>query len=183
MAAGTRGSIASACSISSLHLLAGAERERPLERLQRALAIHQPQAQAPEALPRARRRAGPRIGGALGGLLGEVDRAHVFVDPRREAVRRRALPVDARPVAHRARGLLELARLPEGERHQPQHGDVARLGVARVDQPLRGQQVLAFGHRALGGDQEALDALLGGVGLGEVDEAHAAGGHRADRRG
>ena len=108
---------------------------------------------------------GPRFGGALGGLLGEVDRAHVFVDPRGEAVGGGAAAVDARPVAHRARGLLELAGVPEGERHQPQHGDVARLGVARVDQALRGELVLAFGHRALRGDQEALDALLGGVGL------------------
>ena len=137
---------------------------------QRALAVHQAQAQAPEALPRAGV-GGAALGGALGGLLGEVDGAHVFVDPRREAVGGGARAVDARPVAHGAAGLLELAGLPEGERHQAQHGDVARLGVARVDQPLRGQQVLAFGHRALRGEHEALDALLGGIGLGEVDEA------------
>ncbi len=56
---------------------------------------------------------------------------------------------------------------------------LSRFGVARVDQPLRRQLVLAFGHRALRGEHEAFDALLAGIGLGEVDETHAAGRHRA----
>jgi len=77
----------------------------------------------------------------------------------------RARSVDARPITHRARGLLELACLPERERHQSQHGDVVGVGVARVDQTLRGELVLAFGHRPLGGEHEAFDALLAGVGL------------------
>ena len=80
-------------------------------------------------------------------------------------MRGRPRPVDARPVAHGARGLVELAGLPEGERHQPQHRDVLGLGVARVDQPLGGELVLAFGHRPLRGEHEAFDALLAGVGL------------------
>ena len=54
------------------------------------------------------------------------------------------------------------------------------LGVAGVDEPLGGQRVLAFGHRPLGGDHEALHALGRGVGLGEVHEAHAPRRHRAD---
>jgi len=74
-------------------------------------------------------------------------------------------PVDARPITHRARGLLELAGLPERERHQPQHGDVVGLGVARVDQALRGELVLALRHRPLGGEHEAFDALLARIGL------------------
>ena len=94
-------------------------------------------------------------------------------------MRRRALVLDARPVAHGAARRLEVPGLPEGERHEPQHGRVARLGVARVDEPLRGQRVVALGHRVLGGGQEALHALGAGVGLGEVDELQRAGRDRA----
>ena len=84
--------------------------------------------------PRLRR----ALGGALGGLVGEVDRAHVLVDAGREAVRRRAVAVDARPVAHRARRGLEVVGLPERERHHAQHRHVRgarrrarRSGAAR----------------------------------------------------
>src|SRR5580693_5856582 len=86
------------------HVLAVPQSQRPPQRVERALAVHQLQAQAPEALPRARV-GGAAQRGALGGLLGEVDGADVFVDPRGEAVGGRAAAVDARPVAHRARGL------------------------------------------------------------------------------
>ena len=55
--------------------------------------------------------------------------------------------------------------MPERERHLAQDRDVARFRVARVDQPLRGQAVLAFGHRVLGSDREALHALGRGIGL------------------
>jgi len=88
----------------------------------------------------------------------------------------RAPAIDACPIAHGACGSIEPAGLPEGERHQAQDGDVVRFSVARIDQALGGELVVAFGHRALGGDHEPLDALLCRVGLGEVDEAHAAGG-------
>ena len=117
-------------------------------------------------------------GGAVGRLGGEVDRAHVLVDARGEAMRRGAIALDARPVAHGAAGGGELARLPEGERHQAQDGGVARLGVAREDQALGGQRVVALGHRVLGGGHEALHALGAGVGLGEVDELQRAGRDR-----
>ena len=142
------------------------------------VAVHQPQPQAPESLPGVGvlRRAAR---GALGGLGREVDRAHVLVDARGEAMRRRALVLDARPVAHRAAGRGQVAALPEGERHQPQHGGVLRLGVARVDQPLGGERVVALGHRVLGGGHEALDALGARIGLAEVDELQRPGGHRA----
>ena len=100
----------------------------------------QPQPQPARRAPTRRRRAGAALGGAVGRLGGEVDRAHVLVDARGVAVRRRALAVDARPVAHRAAGGLEVARLPERERQQPQHGGVVGLGVARVDQPLGGDR-------------------------------------------
>ncbi len=123
---------------------------------------------------------GPAVRRPRGGLLGEIDRAHVLVDARGEAMGGGTLAVRARPVAHRARGRLEVAGLPERERHQAQHGDVARFGVARVDQPLRRERELALGHRALGGEHEALDALGRGVGFGEVDEFHAAGGNGAN---
>ena len=141
------------------------------------LAVHQAQAQAPDALPgvgvlRAARR------GAVGRLGGQVDRAHVLVDARREAMRRRALALDARPVAHGAARGGEVAGLPEGQRHQAQDGGVARLGVARVDQALGRQRVVALGHRVLGGGHEALHALGARVGLGEVDELQRAGRHR-----
>ena len=132
----------------------------------------------PDALPgvgvlRAARR------GAVGRLGGEVDRAHVLVDARGEAVRRGAIALDARPVAHGAARGGELARLPEGERHQAQDGGIGRLGVAREDQALGGQRVVALGHRVLGGGHEALHALGAGVGLGEVDELQRAGRDRA----
>ena len=73
--------------------------------------------------------------------------------------------VRARPFVHRAGRRLEVARVPERERQQAQHRDVRRLGVAGVDQALGRQLVLAFGHRALRRDQEALDALARRVGL------------------
>ena len=94
-------------------------------------------------------------------------------------MRGRAVVLVARPVAHGAAGGVELARLPEGERQQPQHGRVRRVGVAGVDEPLRGERVVALERRVLRGGQEALDAIGGGVGPGEVDELQRAGGHGA----
>ena len=111
---------------------------RALERGDRGGAIHQLQPQAAEALPR-RRVAGRALGRARGGLGGEVERAHVLVDPRGEALGRRAVGVDARPVADRARRRRQVARLPERHRQQPQHGRIVRLGVARVDEALGGE--------------------------------------------
>ena len=58
-----------------------------------------------------------------------------------------------------------VAGLPERERHQPQHGGVARLGVAREDEPARGEREVALRQRVLGGGHEALHALGAGVGL------------------
>jgi hypothetical protein len=148
-----------------------------LERHDGRLAVHEAQAQAPDALPRVGVLRAAR-GGAVGRLGGEVDRAHVLVDARGEAMRRGTLALDARPVAHGSAGRTELAGLPEGQRHEAQDGRVAGLGVARVDQALGGQRVIALGHRVLGGGHEALHALGPGVGLGEVDELQGAGGDR-----
>ena len=144
----------------------------------RALAVERAQAQAAEALERrAVGRRAPRL--AHGGVDRHRERALVLVDARRGAVRRRALGLDARPVAHRAAGGGEVARLPERGRQQPQDGRVLRLGVARVDEPLRGEREVALGERVLGGGHEALDALGARVGLGEVDELQRARRHRA----
>src|SRR5687767_15244347 len=46
-----------------------------------------------------------------------------------------------------------------GGRQQPQDGQVARVGVARVDQPPGGEVEVALHERVLGGRHEALDAL------------------------
>ena len=54
------------------------------------------------------------------------------------------------------------------------------LGVARVDEPLRGQLVVALVHRVLRGGHEALDAVGRRVGLGEVDEPQRVGRHGPD---
>jgi hypothetical protein len=75
-----------------------------LERADGRLAVHEAQAQAPDALPRVRVLGAAR-GGAVGRLGGEVDRAHVLVDARREAMRSgrspstRAQSRTARPAA------------------------------------------------------------------------------------
>ena len=94
-------------------------------------------------------------------------------------MRRRALGLGARPVAHGAAGGREVARLPERDRQQPQHGRVARVGVARVDEPLGGEREVALGERVLGGGHEALDAVGARVGLREVDELQRARGDGA----
>ena len=86
----------------------------------------------------------------------------------------------ADPVAHRARGGRVVARLPVRGRQQAQHRGVARLGVAREDQPPRGEREVALGERVLGGGHEALDALGARIGAREVDELQRARGHRAD---
>ena len=109
-----------------------------------------------------------------------AQRAHVLVDARRVAVRRRPLALLPRPVAHRARGGAEVARLPEGERQEPEDLGVARVGVARVDEPPRRELEVALGERVLGRGHEALDAVGARVGLGEVDELQRARGHRPD---
>ena len=105
--------------------------------------------------------------------------AHVLVDARGVPVRGRAGPLRARPVADRAAGGGQVPRLPEGEREQPQHRGVARVGVARVDQPAGGEREVALGQRVLGRGHEALDALGARVRLGEVHELQRARGHRA----
>ena len=119
-------------------------------------------------------------GGAVGGLGGEVDRAHVLVDARGEAVRRRA--VAARRAPSRARRGPAAVRLPACQKASVISRSTAALrglGVARVDEALRGERVVALGHRVLGGGHEALDALGARVGLGEVDELQRAGRDRA----
>ena len=131
-----------------------------------------------------RSHAEPSLGASCGLPHGGVDRhrerAHVLVDARRVAVRRGALGLGARPVAHGAPGGREVARLPERDRQQPQHGRVARVGVAGVDEPLGGDLEVALGERVLGGGHEALDAVGAGVGLREVDELQRARGDGAD---
>ena len=126
--------------------------------LMRGLAVHEAQAQAPDALPGVRVLGAARRG-AVGRLGGEVDRAHVLVDARREAMRRGALALDARPVAHGAAGGARGRRPARRPASSAAGRRVARLGVARVDQALGGQRVVALGHRVLGGGHEALHAL------------------------
>ena len=93
-------------------------------------------------------------------------------------MRGRTPALDPRPVAHGAAGGGQVAVLPEGERHEPQDRRVARVGVARVDEPLGGEPVVALGHRVLRGAHEALHARGAGVGGAEVHELEASRGHR-----
>ena len=166
-AAASLGSSASACTISSRTSSPAAERRvRASSALERALAVASAAAAGGRAAPTRRRRTGPALGRALGGLLGEVDRADVLVDARGEAVRapggrRRRAPSRA-PRAPAASSLPACQKASVISRST---ATLRGLGVARVDQPLGGELVLALGHRALRGDHEALDALLGGVGL------------------
>ena len=160
---------------------ARARAARELERLARARAIHQPQAQPADPLPRVGVLRGA-LGDAHRRLLRQGDGAHVLVDPRGEPVRRGAVALDARPVADRAPGRREVAGLPERERHQPQHRRVARVGVARVDEAPGGEREVALRERVLGGGHEALHALGAGVGRAEVDELERVGGHGAHAR-
>ena len=94
--------------------------------------------------------------------------------------RRRAVALRAHPVARRAGGGREVAGLPERQRHQPQHGRVARLGVARVDQPACREREVALREGVLGRGHEALDALGAGIRLREVDELQRSGRDGAD---
>jgi hypothetical protein len=55
-----------------------------------------------------------------------------------------------------------------------------RLGVARVDEPLRRELVVTLERRVLRGRHEALHAVGTGVGLGEVDELQRPGRHSTD---
>ena len=90
-----------------------------LQRVDRRSRSAEPQPQTADALPRVRV-VGPTVHGAVGGLRREVDGAHVLVDAGCEAVRRRPVALDARPVADGAPGRGQVARLPERERHEPQ---------------------------------------------------------------
>ena len=51
-----------------------------------------------------------------------------------------AVGLGAGPVANRAGGGGVVARLPEGDRQLAQDDGVVGLGIARVDQPLRGER-------------------------------------------
>ena len=141
----------------------GASAQRALERLARTRAVEAAQPQPPEALERGgvARGAGDLV---LGGVDRLRERAHVLVDARRRAVRRRPVALFADPVAHGARGGRVVARLPVRGRQQSQHRGVARLGVAREDQPPGGEREVALGQRVLRGGHEALDALGARVG-------------------
>ena len=95
--------------------------------------------------------------------------------PRRCAPRSGAPPAGRRRRApSRARRAPAAARLSACQKASViirSTGDVRRVGVARVDQPLRGERVVALGERVLGRDHEALDAVGRRVGRREVDEA------------
>ena len=116
----------------------------------------------------------------LGGVDRLRERAHVLVDPRGVAVGRGTLGLGANPVAGGAGRRAVVARLPEGQRQQPQHRLVARVGVAREHEPAGGELEVALGQRVLGRGHEALDAFGARVGLAEVDELQRAGRHGAD---
>ena len=149
---------------SSSPCFAGHERPRALQRRARARAVEAAHPQPPQPLPRGGVGRRP-LGLALRRVERLRDRAHVLVDPRRGAVGRRPAALLADPVAHGAGGGAVVPGLPVGGREQAQDGRVARLRVARVDEPLRRQREVAVGERVLGRGHEALHPVGAGSGV------------------
>ena len=81
---------------------------------------------------------------------GGVREAAVSRGARFEAAVRRVSP---------RRRIGKVSRLPERSGHQPQHDRVVRLGIAGVDEPLRGERCVSVGQRVLRCGHEPLHSI------------------------
>ena len=138
---------------------------RAFERLDRAGAIHQAQPQAPQSRPAPTHRRERVADSAAAASAARSKRAHVLIDPRGEPLRGRAVGLGPGPVADGPGGGRQVAGLPERDGQQSQHRRVRRVGVTRVDQPLRGKRWVTLREGVLGGGHEPLDAVGARIGL------------------
>src|SRR4051794_699329 len=88
-----------------------------------------------------------RLASTLRGVGREIRSAHVLVDRLGKEVRRRVVGIGADPVAHRAARLAQPGQGAVLAREQTQDLRVARVGVARVHEPLARELVVPGADR------------------------------------